>query len=471
MLFEKLHKFRRTLAFRLTLWYAAIFTVSSLLAFFVFYLQIASILAERTDDDLLEDTEELADLLVDKGIDEVKRTINLEAKTDGEKDVFYRLLSLDGGDLGSSELFFWGPLAVNSAALQRIATQGQPVFETLIIEGRRHKARTVYALLGPGVIIQIGMSLEDDDEFLAAFRKIFGATITLVMALAGLLGWFMAKRALRDVEEVTQTARAISATDLEKRVPVKGRAEEIDRLATTFNDMLDRIQTLITETKEMTENIAHDLRSPITRIRGMAEMALTNGKAIDEYEAAAASTIEDCDRLLDMINTMLYISQTEATSENFAAQEVDMTSVVRDACELFQPVAEDKGVRLVAEINGHLKVQGVLQWLQRMLANLIDNALNYTPASGTVTVSIGADKKGGVIAVKDTGIGMSQEELPHIFRRFYRCERSRSQPGTGLGLTLVEAIVHAHGGHITVTSTPNLGTTFTVTLPAAPSAS
>jgi signal transduction histidine kinase len=148
-----------------------------------------------------------------------------------------------------------------------------------------------------------------------------------------------------------------------------------------------------------------------------------------------------------------------------------MTSVVRDACELFQPVAEDKGVHLVVEIGGELKVRGVLQWLQRMLANLIDNALNYTPPSGTVTVSIGGDKKLGVIAVKDTGIGMAPDELPHIFRRFYRCERSRSQPGTGLGLTLVEAIVLAHRGQITVTSTPNLGTTFTVTLPCASPAS
>jgi len=309
--------------------------------------------------------------------------------------------------------------------------------------------------------------LEDNDEFLAQFRQIFGATIALVMVFAGLLGWFMAKRALRDVEGVTQTAQAISGSDLQQRVPVKGRAEEIDRLATTFNDMLDRIQKLITETKEMTENIAHDLRSPITRIRGMAEMALIAGRTIDEYEAAAASIIEDCDRLLEMINTMLYISQTEATAGKLTTEEVDMTGVVRDACELFQPVAEDKGVNLVVEIDSDLRVRGVLQWLQRMLANLIDNALNYTPSPGTVTVSVCGDEKLGIIAVKDTGIGIAQDELPHIFRRFYRCERSRSQPGTGLGLTLVEAIVHAHRGQIAVTSTPNVGTTFTVTLPCA----
>jgi len=164
---------------------------------------------------------------------------------------------------------------------------------------------------------------------------------------------------------------------------------------------------------------------------------------------------------------MLYISRTEATAGKLPTEEVDMTGVVRNACELFQPVAEDKGVNLVVEIGTDFKVRGALQGLQRMLANLIDNALNCTPSPGTVTVSVSGDDKLGVIAVKDTGIGIPQDELPLIFRRFYRCDRSRSLPGTGLGLTLVEAIVHAHRGRIAVTSTPNVGTTFTVILPGA----
>lgn len=466
MLFDKLRSPRRTLAFRLTLWYAAIFSASSLLAFFFFYLQIASILRERTDEDLADDIKEFSELLAAKGIDEVKGKMILEAKNDGEKTIFYRLLSPDGKVLGSSEVFFWGRLEVSQPALQQIAKDKKLVFETLAIEGRRHMARALYAPIGPATILQIGVSLEENDEFLAQFRRIFGVTIAVVMVFAGLLGWFMARRALKDVEQVTQTARAISASDLEQRVPVKGRAEEIDRLATTFNDMLDRIQALITETKEMTENIAHDLRSPITRIRGMAEMALTTGKTVEEFEAAAASTVEDCDRLLEMINTMLFISQTEATAGKLATEEVDMTGVVHDACELFQPVAEDKGVSLVVEIGANVKVQGALQGLQRMIANLIDNALNCTPPPGTVTVSVNGDDKLGIIAVKDTGVGISADELPHIFRRFYRCDRSRTLPGAGLGLTLVQAIVNAHRGHIAVASTPNGGTTFTITLPA-----
>ncbi len=215
MLFDKLRSLHRTLAFRLTVWYAAIFTASSLLAFFFFYLQIASILRERTDEDLVDDIEEFSTLLAAKGIEEVKQTMILEAKKDGEKDNFYRLLSSDGKVMGSSKLFSWGRLDVSRPALERIAKDTKPVFETLTIEGRRHMARTVYAPIGPATILQIGVSLEDNDEFLAEFRQIFGATIAVVMVFAGLLGWFMARRALRDVEEVTRTARAISVSDLE----------------------------------------------------------------------------------------------------------------------------------------------------------------------------------------------------------------------------------------------------------------
>jgi heavy metal sensor kinase len=467
MFLNRLLNVRHTLVFRLTLWYAGIFTVSSLLAFLFFYLEVTSIIRQRTDAELSEIVQEFSALMAAKGIDAVKRTMITEAKDDGESKIFYRLLSSDGNEIASSNLTPWGRVSTNRAALGRATDPASPVFETLAFQGREHKVRIVYGALGPDAVLQIGWSLEDDELFVAEFQEIFGTTVAVVMVFAALLGWFMAKRALASVAEVTRTAQVISGGDFEQRVPVKGRGSEIDRLATTFNGMLDRIQTLVTEMKQMTENIAHDLRSPITRIRGIAEMTLTTGKAIDEYEAAAADTVEECDRLLEMINTMLYIAEAEATAGKLAMEQVDMARVVRGACELFQPVAEDQGLNLVARIDGDLKVRGELQGLQRMVANLIDNALKHTPSPGIVTVSVNGDEKQGVISVQDTGIGISQEELPRVFERFYRCDRSRSRPGVGLGLSLVKAIVHSHRGQITVMSTPNAGTTFTVTLPRA----
>lgn len=468
MFLKPILDFCQTLVFRLTLWYAGIFALSSFLAFFAFYHHITSIISERTNEDLLETAHEFSALMASRGIDELKRALVFEARDDGEEQVLYRLLTPDGEELSSSDKSFWSDLKTDRGALERIGGGTGHVFETVSLRGRKHAVRTLYVPIGPGALLHIGWSLEADEELVGRFREIFGVTVAIVMVLAALPGWFMAKRALAGVEDVTRTAREISVGELDRRVSVKSKASEIERLATTFNDMLDRIQTLITEMREMTDNIAHDLRSPITRIRGIAEMTLTAGKSIADHENAAANTIEQCDRLLEMINTMLYISEAEAGAQKLNLEEINMARVVSDACELFQPMADDKGVQLNARINGDLKVRGDRQGLQRMVANMLDNAINYTPPPGAVTVSVNGDQAVGVIAVEDTGIGIPRKDLPHIFRRFYRCDKSRSQPGTGLGLSLVKAVVQSHGGRVTVDSTPDVGSTFTVTLPRAP---
>ena len=276
----------------------------------------------------------------------------------------------------------------------------------------------------------------------------------------------MARRAVSGVEAITRTAQSISGGTLEKRVPVKTRGDEIDQLSMTFNQMLDRIQALVTEIKEMSDNIAHDLKSPITRIRGIAEVTLTNGKSMDEYETMAASTIEECDRLLDMINTMLMISKTESGVDKLLREEIDLAGLVREACELFEPTAEDKRVTLSYDVPDKSHLIGDKRMIQRMLSNLLDNAIKYTPSGGTVSVSVSEnDGRNIVITVKDTGIGISPSDLPRIFERFYRCDQSRSEPGIGLGLSLARAIARAHGGDITVVSRLNQGSTFTITLP------
>jgi heavy metal sensor kinase len=468
MSLKKLLRLRHTLAFRLTLWYAFIFTVSFLFAFLVFYLVMTSVIQRRTDQDLLAEATEFSSIFAQGGIDAVATAMHLEADSEGVNKMFLRLLAPNGQEFTSSDVSSWGTMVQGKAALERLTYGGSHVFETVSSAQHRHKARILYSVIGPGRILQIGLSLKDDERLMEDFKEIFGTTLAVVLVCAVLVGWFMARRALLGVEELTQTAVEISNGALEKRVPMKARGEEIDALATAFNNMLDRIHALINGMREMTDNIAHDLRSHITRIRGNAEMTLTSAKPVDECEMIAANIIEECDRLLDMMNAMLDISEAEAGASKLTIERVDMVKVVREACELFQPVAEDKGVTIVSQVSAKLFVYGDIQKLQRMIANLLDNALKYTPSGGTVTISVNGDEEQMVVSVNDTGIGISRDDLPNIFRRFFRCDQSRSGPGIGLGLSLAIAIARAHGGDIAAASNPGHGSTFTVTLPLKP---
>ncbi|MEW6666352.1 MAG: ATP-binding protein [Thermodesulfobacteriota bacterium] len=330
-------------------------------------------------------------------------------------------------------------------------------------------ARILYGQIGPGMILQIGQSLEEDEQLMKTFRKLFGTTAGAITLLAALVGWFMARQALAGVEGVTKTAAEISRGSFERRVQAKTGGDEIARLVVTFNNMLDRIQALIKGMKELTDTMAHDLRSPITRIRGIAETTLTGDRSTEEYEAMAGGVIEECDRLLEMINTMLDIAEAEAGAARLSMEGIDMANIVRDACDLFQPIAEEKGIHMTFNETGVCSIRGDKQKLQRMAANLLDNALKYTPPGGSIRVSVDGGKGNVAVSIQDTGIGIAEEDLPRIFERFYRSDRSRSRPGVGLGLSLALAFARAHGGNITVVSTPGNGSTFTATLPRLPS--
>jgi heavy metal sensor kinase len=465
MSLKKRVSLRNTLAVRLTLWYAGIFTVSSCIAFLLFYSLITSFFHDRTNQELLGQVNRFSTLFSTEGIESVTNAAVIEAQAAGVKKVFFRLLALNGQAFSSSNMSYWKDIPISEKALKELLRVNHPVFETISIQGRSEEVRILYALLSPTIILQVGQAMESYSRFLDAFKGIFIITMTLLIILAAGVGWFMARRAVSGVEAVTRTAQKISGGTLEERVPVKPRGDEIDQLAITFNQMLDRIQTLLTEIKEMSDNIAHDLRSPITRIRGIAEVTLTTGRSMDEYENMAASTIEECDRLLGMINTMLMISRTESGIASPIREEIDLTGLVREACDLFQTTAEDKGVSLVCNLPDQTRFAGDIRMLQRMLSNLIDNAIKYTPAGGSVTVFVSESDAQAVVSVKDTGIGISSSDLPRIFERFYRCDASRAQAGIGLGLCLARAIAHSHGGDIKAESVLNQGSTFTVTLP------
>jgi len=229
--------------------------------------------------------------------------------------------------------------------------------------------------------------------------------------------------------------------------------------------MLDRIEELVKSIREMTDNIAHDLKSPVTRIRGFAELALVHEDNIDNYRTMASTTIEESDRLLDMINTMLLISKTEAGEGNFTFERMDLSYMVQDACELFLPLAEDKKIKMAPDIQPQVFVDADIKMLQRAVSNILDNAIKYTQKGGTIQVSVHKNENEAIIVIKDTGIGIESHYFEKIFERFFRTESSRTTSGTGLGLSLANTIIKAHKGCIKVSSKPLVGSEFELKLP------
>jgi signal transduction histidine kinase len=357
MLFGKLPNFSRTIAFRLTLWYAAIFTGSALIAFVIFYF---------------------------------------------------------------------------------------------VLKGGIHN---------------VHLSPRSLHELLEAYRKFFAVALGLVALGSVLVGWLLARRALTGVKAVTHTAISIAGDDLDLRVPVKGTEDEIDQLASAFNDMLARIGTVLRSMKEITDNIAHDLRSPVTRMRGVAEMAFFSETSSEEHASMSGTIVEECDRLLGIINTMLSISEAESGLARLDLQEIDLMSLLRDVSDLFQPLAEDRKISLAIDGPESLPLVCDRPKLQRVFANLLDNAIKYTPENGRITIAAAGNGPDVTVTIEDTGSGILEEDIHRVFDRFFRSEKSRSEPGSGLGLSLARALVLIHNGTITVTSRLGQGSRFTVTLP------
>jgi len=324
-------------------------------------------------------------------------------------------------------------------------------FSLLLLRGIHHVHLSPYSL----------------HELLEAYRRFFGYSLAGVALGSICVGWFMAKRALSGVVHLTRTAEAVAGGALKERVTITGRQDEIDRLATTFNTMLDRINALIQGMKETNDSIAHDLRSPITRMRGIAEAALTNESSSEDHRLLAGDIVEQCDRLLAMINTVLDISEAEAGVSKLVIEEIDVNEIVQDAVGLFLPMAEDKNITINVQAPSGAKLHSDRRKLQRIVGNLLDNAIKFTPPEGIITVSVSSGAKETMIEVQDTGIGIPEKDKTRIFEKFFRADRSRSEPGSGLGLSLARAFALSLGGSLSVESSLGHGSTFTVIIPRA----
>ena len=310
------------------------------------------------------------------------------------------------------------------------------------------------------------MSTEDRQMTLKRFRETF-LIIMLPLILLGIVGGsILAIRTLRPIRHIIQTVQSVEIGRMESRVQRTNTGDELDELARLFNEMLGKISTLISGMKDSLDNVAHDLRTPMTRLRNISETALQGDQDLDLYREALADCIEESDHILKMLTTLMDISEAETGMLNLDRKSVNISSLLARVVDMYQSVADEKGVKLNASASDELYSTVDLERLSQAIANLLDNAIKYTNSGGQIKIEAFQEKGELVIRINDTGSGIFPQDLPQIWNRLFRTDHSRSQKGLGLGLGLVKAIILAHNGRVDVISDPGKGSTFTVYLPS-----
>lgn len=453
----------RLLSVRLTLLYTLLLSVLALAVFFLAYNNLEKSLLQRVDEELLGEGREFVDYYQVHGLDSLIQLIELEAIGDGVDEVFFKVYSPERQVVMTSDLKAWHGLPPSSPLFD---SSQKMRFEKVELSGRSEHARLFYQDLGDGYLLQVGVLLTEDEQLLASFRRVCLVAFNLMVLCGGFVGWLMARRALRGIELVRHSADRISRGDLSQSIPLSRGSMEVENLTHSFNRMQSRVQTLIRELQDVSNNVAHDLRSPVTRIRGLAETTLTGPQSLEEYRELAGAVVEESDRLVGMINTMLEIAETDAGIRPPSGEKVNTVEMITDVADIYAVVAEDKEIAVaVSTPSQPLFVAGDRSRLQRVFANLLDNALKFTPRGGHVFLTASLKEGQVVFTVVDDGPGILTEDLPRICDRFFRGEQSRTTAGSGLGLSLAKAIIQAHGGRIDVQSPSGKGTTVIIHLP------
>jgi heavy metal sensor kinase len=343
-------------------------------------------------------------------------------------------------------------------------------------EGTEYLIRAASLMSEGGIpyYVAIGRSFEQRDRLVDQFMWYYWVLLPAFVASGGLLGWFMAGKALSPVNEVARTAQRITGSNLAVQIPLRGAGDELDRLIESFNRMIERLEASFTQMRQFSTDVSHELRTPLTAIRGQLEVALLSAKTPDQYQEAILNALEDVERLSQTIRVLLQLSQAESGRVALRMELLDLCGIARRVLEQFEIPAETGNLRLTSSLPPRCMIEGDRIQMERLISNLLANAIKYTPEGGSVHLAIARRDHEADLIVKDTGVGIPADHLPHIFDRFYRVPNidgssgGRPERGLGLGLSFVAWIVKAHRGRIDVQSAPGKGTRFTVTLPAGP---
>lgn len=359
----------------------------------------------------------------------------------------------------------WGRFARRPVALLPSVAGGRRVSDHEPLDVGADQPYLVRAARVPGGYLQVGISSARFAGSAGHIRDVFLLALPVVVALTALMGWWLARGSLRPVREITEKARAIGASNLEERLPTTGSGDELDRLSETLNEMIARIESNVESLRRFSADAAHQLRTPLAALRAQIEITLEKERPPGEYRRVLEELGMQVEHLAESVNAMLRLAQSEAGLPPDRRRVVELRELLETVVEFFQPVATEREVAL--EVGGvrEVRVAGDPSWLHQLFANLLHNALKYTPRLGRVSIELGADGERAWVRVSDTGPGIPPEELGRVFERFHQAGGRESEPGSGLGLTIAREIARAHRGDIEVSSAPGQGATFSVRLP------
>ena len=443
-----LGKLLRTTAFQLTLVYLLIFIVfaASLLGYFA--LNTRRLITEQITTTVDTEISGLREQYNLGGIRRLVIVVDLRSRRPGSSLYLVTTATGEGlaGNVGSLEpgvLDHPGWLETNYRRLEAP-------------EGNDHRALVQVVQLPGGFRLLVGRDLEERERLFGIIANAgqWSLALVIVLGLAG--GFFVSRRVLVRVEAMTETAQTIMAGDLAGRLPVAGTGDELDRLALRLNAMLERIEALMHGLKEVSDNIAHDLKTPLTRLRNRCEQALRGSTDVGEYRAALESTIAESDELIRTFDALLMIARAESGQARDNMTEFDAAEIARDVGELYEPVADEKGITLKVDAPVAAPVRGNRELVSQALANLVDNAIKYAGPNGKalngapaeIVVKAGNDGERIALSVADHGPGIPESDRGRVVERFVRLEQSRSEPGSGLGLSLASAVARLHGGEL-----------------------
>jgi signal transduction histidine kinase len=432
----------KTFSFRLALGYVGLFASSAAVIFGFIYFASATFMARQTDEIIETETWSLAEQYNQRGIGGLMLVIASRLRNDLARNNIYILVDRDFHYLAGN-LRQWP---------QQIKPKGYPEwFSIKVATGEENtliQARVLVVSLPGTVHLLVGREMSELFRARAVLALAMALGLLVTVALGFVWGQVMTGKLLRRLDEVNRASQEIMGGAFSRRIAVSGAGDEFDRLGENLNAMLDRIGELLTAVRQVSDNIAHDLRSPLTRLRARLELALLEPDDPVGHRQAIEEAIAQAETIIATFNALLTIAQAESLAGRKDFEPLDLTALAQDAAELYEPLAEDKSLTLSLDLAPGVQVRGNRHLLSQAVVNLLDNAVKYTPAGGTIQVRVQPGPSGPVLSLSDSGPGIPEAERENVLKRFYRLDLCRNTPGSGLGLSLVAAVARLHGADL-----------------------